>query len=133
MKKLILAAALALSLFSCTKNNEPQPKKAQITTYKVDCVYCLVYIEDAVWNRTNEQERSKNQHFNVNGHWKYSFPSDSLSQATLRVVVSVFGGNQQVKASITTNDGLKSLLDREMGVESIQDTTIKLDLHDSIH
>lgn len=95
---------ISVMLFSCSKKTDVNPRK--IVTYTVECGYCTVYVEDNVWNRYNEQERSKNQHFNVNGKWFYRFSNSELEEATMNIVVSVTSGvRQEVKALIQTNNG----------------------------
>lgn len=129
MKKFILAASILTMLLSCKK--ETVAPQVQTVDYDVKCNYCSVYIEDNVWNRYNEQERSKNQHFNVNGTWHYEFKNEGLDAASLRVFLGSFGGVQHIEASITTNDKRKVILSRDMGFGSksdLIDTAIYLNL-----
>lgn len=115
MNKIIAIAALTLvALVSCNKEKEVI-KPEQRITYNVECDYCLVYIEDNVWNRTNALERSKNQHFAVNGKWKYEFTNTKLDSVEMMISVSVMGGKQKLKASISTNDGKITSINELMG------------------
>lgn len=115
MNKFIAIAALILvALVSCNKEKEVI-EPIQKIAYNVECAYCLVYIEDNVWNRMNELERSKNQHFAVNGKWRYEFMNTKLDSVEMNISVSVMGGKQNVKASISTNDGKSVSINETLG------------------
>lgn len=96
----IVASLLILS--SCSKDADVTP--AQKVTYQVECDYCLVYIEDNYWNPASQTERGKNQHFNVNGKWKYEFENKDLDSVEMRIYTGSLNGSQMIKASISTND-----------------------------
>ncbi|MFB5946116.1 hypothetical protein [Albibacterium profundi] len=115
MNKLIAIACIALAaLASCSKEKESFDPQQKIT-YQVECDYCLVYIEDNVWNRNNKLDRSKNQHFNVDGNWRYEWVNTELDSIEMKIIVGVLGGKQNVKASIRTNDGKSVSFDEVMG------------------
>jgi hypothetical protein len=104
MKTLLLLAAIAIALSSCTKSNN-DPKPVQKVTYTVDCDYCLVYIEDAVWNRDNaattDRPDATSQHFNVDGHWTYTWENTHpINYGSIHIIGSSYGGSQKVHASI---------------------------------
>lgn len=99
---------LAVLLFSCSKKIEEN----QTVTYKVKCESCLVYIEDNVWNRYNELERSKNHHFQVNGYFEYTFVNTKLDSVSAKFYVDVFHPNQVIESSITS--GSKSVKMKEI-------------------
>lgn len=102
---IISAVALAALTTSCTKEETIIPQTQEVT-YTISCDYCLAYIEDDVWNRYNELDRSKNQHFNVNGSFKYTFTNTGLDTAIVRIYVSSMTGNAQVvKVNIWDNQG----------------------------
>lgn len=110
---LLLLAALLLA--SCSKTETPTPE--QQVTYTVDCNTCLVYVEDQTWNADNEQERSRSQHFNVSGTWRYQWTNTNRDSVTMRIVVSVFAPRQVVKAGIQTNDGRGTEMEKLMGFD----------------
>lgn len=110
---LLLFAALLIA--SCSKTETPDPE--QQVTYTVDCIACLVYVEDNIWNAGNEQERSRSQHFNVSGTWRYTWTNTSRDSVTMRIVVSVFAKRQAVKARIETNDGKLTKMEKLMGFD----------------
>ncbi|WP_114937552.1 hypothetical protein [Mucilaginibacter endophyticus] len=130
MKKLILTlAGVAMLLQACQKDSV-QPKK-QTVTYSVTCAHCSVYVTDNYSNAGNEQLAAKSKHFLVDGEFNYSFDNDTLSTASLQVYLGALAPVMPVKAMITTSDGKRVVLDREMGLGTKDDlitTTIYLPL-----
>lgn len=99
MKKLITITLAALLLASCTKQKDIV-EDVQKVTYEIECKYCLVYVEDNVWNRTIENERGKNQYFNVAGKWTYEFINTKLDSVKARIYIGTLGTGQNVKVTI---------------------------------
>lgn len=132
MKKLILTLSAAAVLFSaCQKETVNPVAKKQTVTYSVVCPHCSVYITDMHHNKGNEDVPSQTQHFLVDGTFDYSFENDTLSEARLEIYVGSFTPKIPVKATITTNDGRKAILSRDMGFGSnndLIDTAIYLKL-----
>lgn len=115
MKKLILLSAVALLGFASCKKGTPSVQKIK---YHVECSYCSIYIEDDVWNHLNELERSKNQHFNVSGTFDYEFINTTLDTVSITFFNGSFAKAQNVKASITTNDGKSLQINEKIGFDA---------------
>lgn len=113
--KLLALAFAALALASCKKEAPIEPE--QKVTYSVACDYCLVYVEDDIWNPDNDQDRSKSQHFNVRGQWKYQWTNASRDSVNMRIVVGVFSPRQNIKATIRTNDGKSATFSGPLGFD----------------
>lgn len=117
MKKLFISiiAIAAIAMTSCKKEAPIEPE--QKVTYSVACDYCLVYVEDDIWNADNDQDRSKSQHFNVRGQWKYQWTNASRDSINMRIVVGVFSPRQNIKATITTTDGRSVTFNGALGFD----------------
>lgn len=123
MKTLLTIAGICIVLMSCTKSQDVKPTKLLTVTYTVDCNYCLVYVEDEQWNRNNHVDGrpdAVSQHFNVNGHWSYTFNVVKLDTASLRVYTGSFHPEQYVSAKITTSTGKSANLGLKMGVDNYE-------------
>lgn len=123
MKTLLIIAGICIVLMSCTKSQDPQPTKPLTVTYTVDCTYCLVHVEDEEWNRNNHVEGrpdAVSQHFNVAGHWSYTFNVIKLDTASIRVYAPTFSADQYVSAKITTSAGKSANLGLKMGVDNME-------------
>lgn len=120
MKTLLTVTGICIVLMSCSKRNDPVPKPLSVT-YIVDCTYCLVYVDDEQWNRNNHidgRPDAVSQHFNVAGHWTYTFDVIKLDTASIRVIAPTFGPAQYVSAKITTSTGKSANLGLKMGVDN---------------
>lgn len=121
--KWVLGLSCIILCMSCSKQHEPQPDKPLTVTYTVDCTYCLVYIEDEEWNRNNHVEGrpdAVSQHFNVAGHWSYTFYVIKLDTASIRVYAPTFSKYQYVSAKITTSTGKSANLCLKIGVDNME-------------
>lgn len=126
MKTLLTIAGICIVLMSCSKQHEPQPDKPLTVTYTVDCTYCLVYVEDEQWNRNNHidgRPDAVSQHFNIAGHWSYTFDVVKLDTASMRVYTGSFKPEQYVSAKITTSTGKSANLGLKMGVDNYESFT----------
>lgn len=118
--KLIMFALIVLAT-SCGKEELVKPE--QTVRYTVECDYCLIYVEDNTWNRTNELERGKKQHFVVEGKWNYEFVNKGdLDSVKMEISVSIFTNVQKVKASISTNDKRRVEYNDLLGFDGISDS-----------
>lgn len=118
MKTLLTLTGICIVLMSCSKRSDPKPLSV---TYTVDCTYCLVYVEDEEWNRNNHidgRPDAVSQHFNVSGHWTYTFDVIKLDTASIRVIAPTFGPEQYVGAKITTSAGKSANLGLKMGIDN---------------
>lgn len=107
MKNLLIPAFIAIIVMaSCRKENPVLPSE-QVVTYALTCEDCLIYLEDAKWNRRNELQRSKSQYFNVRGDFKYSFTNTAgLDSVEASVSVSVlYPAEQVIRLNIFDNQG----------------------------
>lgn len=121
MKTLLTISGICIVLMSCQKESV-KPVTPLRVTYTVDCTYCLVYVEDEQWNRNNHVEGrpdAVSQHFNVNGHWSYTFDVVKLDTASIHVYTGSFQNEQYVSAKITTSTGKSANLGLKMGVDNI--------------
>jgi hypothetical protein len=117
MKKItLLSAILIIGLISC-KKEDPKTNK-QFVNYEVECIDCVVYLEDSKWNYTNEMERSKNQHFNVQGKFHYGFENTNLDSIRVKLYVGTFSPYQEVKLNVYTNDGIRYEIVDRLGFDS---------------
>ena len=124
MKKLIITLSASALLFASCQKEAVAPKK-QTVKYNVSCAHCSVYVTD------NYENNGQSKHFLVDGQFDYSFDNDTLSQASLQIYVGSFAPSMPVRATITTNEGKKVVLDRNMGFSpsnTLIDTTIVLNL-----
>lgn len=123
MKTLLTIAGICIVLMSCTKSRDVNPVKPLTVTYTVDCNYCLVYVEDEQWNRNNHVDGrpdAVSQHFNVNGHWSYTFDVVKLDTASIRVYTGSFQPEQYVSAKITISTGKSDNLGLKMDIDNIE-------------
>lgn len=121
MKTLLTIAGICIVLMSCSKSQDAQPVRKLTVTYTLDCTYCLVYVEDEEWNRNNHVDGrpdAVSQHFNVAGHWSYTFDVIKLDTASIRVYAPTFNAEQYVSAKIATSTGKSANLGLKMGVDN---------------
>lgn len=120
MKTPLTIAGICIVLMSCQKESV-KPVTPLRVTYTVECTYCLVFVEDEQWNRTNHVEGrpdAVSQHFNVSGHWSYTFDVVKIDTASIRVYSGSFQPEQYMSAKITTSTGKSANLGLKMGVDN---------------
>lgn len=111
---LTLLALLIFGLTSCSYREDVEPA-IQTVTYQVECDWCVVYFED------NRYQGDYRQEIAIDGYWEYTFDQKYLKTARLEVWIPIFSALQHLRASISTNNGLKTQISEDVvGGENVK-------------
>lgn len=111
MKRIITLCVLAVLAVSCKK--EDNNTNAKLITYSVECKDCTAYVNGGGLGPNTKDTTSKA--VSVKGKWTTTLSNPTNKKFTLHIHSGVFQGNQNVKASISSDNNKSVKIDEIIG------------------